>query len=86
MEETAANTTNAGHPPTSTTPHMTRRGFFSKGAAAVAGASALAAALSPLRNLQGKDVPAVEKFLQKHYKELTPEEMRAVLDRITREV
>jgi molybdopterin-containing oxidoreductase family iron-sulfur binding subunit len=65
---------------------MTRRGFFSKGAAAVAGASALAAALSPLRHLQGEDVPSVEKFLQKHYKELTPEEMHAVLDRITREV
>jgi molybdopterin-containing oxidoreductase family iron-sulfur binding subunit len=86
MEETAANRTNSGRPPASTAPHMTRRGFFSKGAAAVTGASALAAALSPLRHLQGKDVPSVEKFLQKHYKELTPEEMRAVLDRITREV
>ncbi|UCF33038.1 MAG: 4Fe-4S dicluster domain-containing protein [Phycisphaerales bacterium] len=86
MEETAANTKNPGQAPSSTVPHMTRRGFFSKGAAAVTGASALAAALSPLRHLQGKDVPSVEKFLQKHYKELTPEEMRTVLDRITREV
>jgi len=68
------------------TPSMTRRGFFTKGAAAVAGTSALAAALSPLRDLTGDDVPSVEQFWQRHYKEMSPEEMQTVLDRIAREV
>ena len=67
-------------------PELTRRGFFSKGAATVAGGAALAAALSPLRDMEGGDVPSVEEFFQKHYKEMTPEELRAVLDRIERQV
>jgi molybdopterin-containing oxidoreductase family iron-sulfur binding subunit len=67
-------------------PDMTRRGFIGKGAAAVAGASALAAALAPLRDLAGDDVPSIEEFLQKHYKEMTPEELQAVLARISRAV
>ncbi len=68
------------------TPDLTRRGFLGKGAAAVSGAAALAAALSPLRHLNRADVPTLEKFFQKHYKEMTPEDKRAVLERITREV
>ncbi len=67
-------------------PELTRRGFFTKGVATVAGGAALAAALSPLRDLEGDDVPSVEEFLQKHYKEMTPEELQAVLDRIERQV
>jgi len=67
-------------------PVMTRRGFFSKGAVTVAGGAALAAALSPLRDLEGDDVPSVEEFLQKHYKEMTAEELQAVLERIERQV
>ncbi|MGB9623655.1 MAG: 4Fe-4S dicluster domain-containing protein [Phycisphaerae bacterium] len=67
-------------------PAVTRRGFLRKGASAVAGASALAAALSPLRHLRPGDLPSLEQMLQKHYKEMTPEERQAVLDRIAREV
>jgi molybdopterin-containing oxidoreductase family iron-sulfur binding subunit len=67
-------------------PEMTRRGFLRKGAATVAGVSAAAAALSPLRGLAPEDVPSLEKFFQKHYKEMTPAEKQAVLDRIAREV
>jgi len=61
---------------------MTRRGFFRKGVAAAAGVSAVAAALSPLRHLAPGDIPSVEEFLRKHYKEMTPEEKNAVLARI----
>ncbi len=67
-------------------PDLTRRGFFVKGATAVAGASALAAALSPLKDLTGDQVPSLEEWLQKHYKELTAAEKQAALDRIAREV
>lgn len=67
-------------------PQLTRRGFLRKGAAAVAGASAVAAALSPLRDLPGRDIPAFEKLFQKHYKEMTPAEKEAVLRRVAREV
>ncbi|UCE60236.1 MAG: 4Fe-4S dicluster domain-containing protein [Phycisphaerales bacterium] len=67
-------------------PELTRRGFFSKGSAAVAGGAALAAALSPLRDLTGDNVPSVEEFLQKHYKAMTPEEIQVVLKRIERKV
>lgn len=67
-------------------PEMTRRGFLRKGAATVAGVSAAAAALSPWRRLAPEDVPSIEKFFQRHYKEMTPTEKQAVLDRIAREV
>ena len=65
---------------------VTRRGFLTKGVAAAAGLSGLAAALSPLKDINPRDVPTLEKFLQKHYKEMTPKELSAVLDRIRREV
>ena len=65
---------------------VTRRGFLTQGAAAVAGLSAVGAALSPLRNLNSDDLPTVEEFLQKHYKEMTPEDKLRVLERIDREV
>ena len=32
------------------------------------------------------DIPTVEEFLQKHYKEMTPEDKQQVFDRIRREV
>jgi Fe-S-cluster-containing dehydrogenase component len=66
----------------------TRRGFFRAvgGTLGVAGGlGALAAALSPLKDLDRSDF-TVEKFLQKHYKELTKEEMNHILLRIRREV
>jgi Fe-S-cluster-containing dehydrogenase component len=73
-------------PPPGHSAGVTRRGFLLKGAAAVAGASAVAGALSPLRKLSRGDVPSLEQFLQKHYKEMTPADRQQVLDRIAREV
>jgi Fe-S-cluster-containing dehydrogenase component len=67
-------------------PGVSRRGFLRMGVNVVAGGSALAAALSPLRNLNRDDLPSLEQFLQKHYKEMTPEEKEAVLARIARDV
>ncbi len=75
-----------GTPETGKTPELTRRGFLRKGAATVAGVSAVAAALSPLRNLQPGDIPSLEEFLQKHYKEMTPEDKQTVLERIKGEI
>lgn len=67
-------------------PKLSRRGLFRKSAVVAAGVSAMAAALSPLKDLSPDDVPSIEKFLQKHYKEMTPEEKTAALERIRREV
>ena len=67
-------------------PGLTRRGFLHKGLAAAAGVSAVAAALSPLKDLAPGDVPSLEEFLQKHYKEMTAEEKQQALDRIAQEV
>ena len=63
---------------------MNRRDFLKGSTVAVSGLAALAASLAPLRNLE--DFPSLEQFLQKYYKELTPEEMGRVLKRIEREV
>jgi molybdopterin-containing oxidoreductase family iron-sulfur binding subunit len=71
---------------TNTSPAMTRRGFLTKGAVAAAGVSAVAAALSPLKDLNPDDLPGIERLLQKHYKEMTPQDKKAALDRIRREV
>jgi molybdopterin-containing oxidoreductase family iron-sulfur binding subunit len=65
---------------------VSRRAFLSKGAAGMAGLAALAAALSPLRHLQDGDLPTVEEFLQKHYKEMTPEDKERALERIRGQV
>ena len=63
-------------------PDVSRRGFLTKGVAALAGASALAAAISPLRDLQSDDIPTIDEFLQKHYKEMTPDDKLRVFTRI----
>lgn len=63
---------------------VSRRGFLKTSAVLASGMAALAASLAPLRNL--KDYTTRERFLQKHYKELTPDEMEKVLERIAREV
>lgn len=65
---------------------LTRRGFLAQGVAASAGVAALAAALSPLRDLDPADVPSVEQFLQKHYKEMSAEEKQQYLQRIRDQV
>ena len=61
-----------------------RRDFLRASAVLASGMAALVASLAPLRELS--DYTSVERFLQKHYKELNKEEMQKVLDRITREV
>jgi len=63
---------------------VSRRGFLRTSAVLASGMAALAASLAPLRHLNG--YLSADQFLQKYYKELTPEEMQKVLDRITREV
>lgn len=65
---------------------LTRREFMGKAAAAAAGLSALAAAMSPLRHLSDDALPSVEEFLQKHYKEMTPEDKERALNRIREQV
>lgn len=67
-------------------PDMTRRGFIWKGVAGAAGVTALAAALSPLRKLKSDDIPSLEAFLQKHYKEMTSEEKDQAIKRIAEQV
>ncbi len=70
----------------STTTQLTRRGFLSKGVVAFAGASAVAGAVLPLRNLDPHDLPSLEQFFQKHYKEMTPEDKEGVFQRIAQAV
>ena len=65
---------------------MSRRSFLAHGVAAVAGTAALAAAVSPLRDIDPRDIPSVEQFLQKHYKEMSAEEKQRILERIRQEV
>jgi len=63
---------------------MNRRDFLKRGTILASGMGALAAAMSPLRQLKGAFDP--EEFVQKHYQEMTREEMDAVLKRIERKV
>ena len=42
--------------------------------------AALAAALSPLRELASDDIPNFDQFLQKHYKEMTAASAREALE------
>jgi Fe-S-cluster-containing dehydrogenase component len=73
------------HPSPAPSPgEISRRSFLRSSAVLASGVAALAASLAPLRHL--KDYTSPEEFLQKHYKELTPEEMQKVLDRIARDV
>ncbi|MCP3902210.1 MAG: 4Fe-4S dicluster domain-containing protein [Planctomycetes bacterium] len=67
---------------------LTRRSFLRRGAAATAGLTAAVASLKPLLDpeLDAGDLGSVEKFLQKHYKEMTPEEMERALTRIRESV
>jgi molybdopterin-containing oxidoreductase family iron-sulfur binding subunit len=66
-------------------PRMGRRSFLRSTLTATTGLAAFAAALNPLRDLDVKDY-TLEKFLQKHYKEMTPADMEEVLERIRGEV
>ncbi|MCA8959521.1 MAG: 4Fe-4S dicluster domain-containing protein [Planctomycetes bacterium] len=64
---------------------LTRRSFLRAGIGATGGLAAMAASLSPLRDLDTSDF-TVEKFLQKHYKEMSPAEMERAIARISDEV
>ena len=63
---------------------MGRRDFLKRGVVLASGLSAVAAALSPLRQM--KDAFDPDEFVQKHYMEMTPDEMAKVLKRIKKEV
>ncbi|MEE8468705.1 MAG: 4Fe-4S dicluster domain-containing protein [Planctomycetota bacterium] len=63
-----------------------RRSFLRGGVNVLAGMSAFAAALSPLKDLEEDDLPSMDQFLQKHYKEMTKENMEAALARIAARV
>ena len=63
---------------------MNRRSFLRSSAVLASGFAALAAALAPLREL--KNYTSMDEFLQKYYRELTPEEMQKVLKRIEAQV
>jgi molybdopterin-containing oxidoreductase family iron-sulfur binding subunit len=65
---------------------MARRTFLRSAAAFTGGLAAVAAALSPLRKLNSENDDTFANFFQKHYKEMSPEEMQQVLDRIRGEV
>jgi len=65
---------------------MTRRSFLRQGVTAMAGMTAFVSALSPLADLEPDDLPSVEEFVQKHYKEMTEADMAAALARIRAEV
>ncbi len=65
---------------------VTRRSML-RGGASVAGAvAAVAGALSPLKDLDSDDIPSLQKILQSHYKEMSPEDLAEVLARIEEEV
>src|SRR3954468_5157807 len=71
-------------PCTCSTNGMNRRSFLRTSGVLATGIAALAASLAPLRELS--DFSSAEEFMQKHYKELSKEDMEKVLARITREV
>ena len=70
----------------SSSPKESRRSFLRSGAALASGLAAMAAALSPLKDLKDEEEFSVQKFLQKHYKEMTQDDMKAALQRISAEV
>jgi len=75
------------NPASTPAPPETSRRSFLRGAITVAsGMSAAVAALAPLREIDADDLPSIESFLQKHYKEMSPAEMQSALERIRLEV
>lgn len=65
---------------------ISRRSFLRKSAVAAGGLAAVVTAMKPLLDLDSNELPTIEKMLQKHYKEMTPEQMQSALSRISDEV
>lgn len=63
---------------------VSRRDFLKRSAVIGSGAAALIAAMSPLRLL--KETITAEEFVQKHYKEMSREELDKVIARISNKV
>ncbi len=63
---------------------VSRSDFLSAGFAALGAVGATAAALSPLAEIE--EGPSFDKFFQKHYKELSKEDMAGILERTRKEV
>ena len=63
-----------------------RRSFLRNGVAAVGAMTAAVTALSPLKDLDPDDLPGIDEFLQKHYKEMDEAQMADALARITAKV
>lgn len=63
---------------------VTRRDFLKRSAVVASGSAALIAAMSPLRLL--KESITAEEFVQKHYKEMSKEELERVMERIKKKV
>ena len=63
---------------------VTRRSFLRTSAVLATGLAAVAASLKPLFEME--DITSAQQFMQKYYKELTPEDMAKVLQRIEGEV
>jgi len=71
------------NPPVPEAGSMNRRSFLRKSTFAATGLAALIAGLAPLREMD--EFPSLDEFLRKHYKELSPDEMTAVLANIEKE-
>lgn len=65
-------------------PQANRRSFLKAGVGTMAAMAAMAGVLAPLRNLKGGT--SLSAFLQQHYKRLTPEDLRVIMDRLEAEV
>jgi len=70
----------------STCGQVSRRSFLRQGTSVAAGLAAFTAALKPLADLKPEDLPSVDEFLQKHYKEMSSDEMSQALKRISDKV
>ncbi|MDF1836653.1 MAG: 4Fe-4S dicluster domain-containing protein [Planctomycetota bacterium] len=67
-------------------PELDRRSFLRGGLSVAAGMGAFVAALKPLADMDPNDIPSLDGFLQKHYKEMDEEDMEAALKRIADKV